>query len=66
LTVWNGNVVDVQLPLQSKCAVVELTRNGGQNIAKLENGMDVNVPSFVRVGDVIVVTTEDGKYVSRE
>lgn len=66
LTTWNGDVVEVQMPLQARCKVVEISQSGGQTIAKLENGMDVNVPTFVDVGDVIVVTTDDGKYVSRE
>lgn len=34
--------------------------------ATLENGLEVKVPLFICEGDVIVISTKDGKYVSRK
>ncbi len=65
ITFWNGQVVDVSLPLQAQWKVTETTQNGGQTLAILENGLSVSVPAFIDVGDTIIVTTEDCKYVSR-
>ena len=33
--------------------------------ATLENGLEVKVPLFICEGDVVVISTKDGKYVSR-
>ena len=34
--------------------------------ATLENGFEVKVPLFICEGDVVVISTKDGKYVSRK
>lgn len=34
--------------------------------ASLENGLEVKVPLFICEGDVVVISTKDGKYVSRK
>lgn len=34
--------------------------------ATLENGLEVKVPLFICDGDVVVISTKDGKYVSRK
>lgn len=34
--------------------------------ATLENGLEVKVPLFICEGDIIVISTKDGKYVSRK
>ena len=34
--------------------------------ATLENGLEVKVPLFICEGDVVVISTKDGKYVSRK
>lgn len=34
--------------------------------AELENGMTVKVPLFVNEGDEVIISTRDGKYVSRK
>lgn len=34
--------------------------------ATLENGLEIKVPLFICEGDVVVISTKDGKYVSRK
>lgn len=34
--------------------------------ATLENGLEVKVPLFINEGDIVVISTKDGKYVSRK
>ncbi|MCR6106414.1 elongation factor P [Salipaludibacillus agaradhaerens] len=41
------------------------TASGGTKPATLETGLTVQVPFFVNEGDVLVIDTRDGKYVSR-
>ena len=43
--------------------------NTSQNALKdatLENGLEVKVPLFINEGDEIIVSSKDGKYVSRK
>ena len=47
-------------------AVKGNTTNNAQKDAELENGLVVKVPLFIKNGDEIVVSTKDGKYVSRK
>ena len=47
-------------------AVKGNTSQGAQKDATLENGLEVKVPLFVNENDVVVVSTRDGKYVSRK
>lgn len=47
-------------------AVKGNTSSGAQKDAELENGMTVKVPLFIATGDTIIVSTRDGKYVSRK
>lgn len=46
-------------------AVKGNTSSGAQKDATLENGMIVKVPLFINEGESIIVSTSDGKYVSR-
>lgn len=69
---FQGEVLGVELPNTVELKVVETepgikgdTASGGSKPAKLETGITVQVPFFVNEGDVIVVNTSDGKYVSR-
>lgn len=52
-------VVDTELSLKGATAAAQYKP------AKLETGITVNVPSFIGVGDVIVVDTRTGEYASR-
>lgn len=46
-------------------AVKGNTANNAMKKAKLENGLEVEVPLFLNIGDVIKVNTETGTYISR-
>lgn len=72
LLFWNGRVIDFELPITVKLAVVEVdpglkgdTAQGGSKPAKLDTGAVVNVPLFVNTGDEILVDTRTGQYMSR-
>lgn len=41
------------------------TASNSPKPAKTETGLSLTVPAFVKIGDSIVVDTEEGKYVSR-
>ncbi len=41
------------------------TSSGGSKPATMETGLMVNVPFFVNQGDMLIVNTSDGSYVSR-
>ncbi|WP_339228096.1 elongation factor P [Oceanobacillus sp. FSL K6-2867] len=69
---YEGEVLGVDLPNNVELEVVETepgikgdTASGGSKPAKLETGHSVQVPFFVNQGDVLVINTSDGKYVSR-
>ena len=47
-------------------AVKGNTSQGAQKDATLENGLEIKVPLFINENDVVVVSTKDGKYVSRK
>ena len=72
VTFYEGKPISVQPPVKAKLKVIETppgvkgdTATGGTKPAKLETGATVNVPLFVNEGDVILVNTETGEYVSR-
>ena len=46
-------------------AVKGNTSQGAQKDATLENGMTIKVPLFIGEGESVLVSTKDGKYVSR-
>ena len=46
-------------------AVKGNTSSGAQKDATLENGMVIKVPLFINEGESILISTSDGKYVSR-
>lgn len=46
-------------------AVKGNTSTGAQKDATLENGMIIKVPLFINEGESVLVSTKDGKYVSR-
>ena len=47
-------------------AVKGNTSQGAQKDATLENGLEIKVPLFVNENDVVIVSSKDGKYVSRK
>ncbi|KAK7394964.1 hypothetical protein VNO78_15505 [Psophocarpus tetragonolobus] len=72
LLLWNGKVIDVELPITVKLTVIDVdpglkgdTAQGGTKPATLDTGAIVNVPLFVNVGDEILVDSRTGQYMSR-
>ncbi|MDD2421070.1 MAG: elongation factor P [Heliobacteriaceae bacterium] len=69
---WNGNLMGIELPntVELKVAKTEPgvkgdTASGGGKPATLETGAVVQVPFFVNEGDVLIIDTRSGDYVSR-
>ncbi|WP_053219243.1 elongation factor P [Virgibacillus senegalensis] len=69
---YGGETLGVELPNNVELKVVETepgikgdTASGGTKPAILETGISVQVPFFINEGDVLIINTADGKYVSR-
>lgn len=69
---FDGKVFGVKLPIKVQLAVKEAppdvrgnTAQGGSKIVTLETGAQMNVPMFIKEGDVLVINTETGEYVER-
>ncbi len=69
---YNSETLGVELPSTVKLEVVKTepgirgdTASGGSKPAELETGYTVQVPFFVNEGDVLVIDTSKGEYVSR-
>ena len=72
LTFYEGEPLDIEIPLtidlevtQAEMAVRGDTATGVTKKVKTETGLEVQVPNFVEVGDVIRVNTSDGSYITR-
>lgn len=70
--VWNGKVINLEVPIKMTLEVKEAppaikgnTAQGGTKQVVLETGAVVSTPLFVNAGDKIVVNTETGEYVER-
>ncbi|MBT2214427.1 elongation factor P [Virgibacillus dakarensis] len=69
---YEGEILGVDLPNNVELTVTETepgikgdTASGGLKTPPLENCLSVQVPFFINTGDVLVINTADGKYVSR-
>ncbi len=69
---FNGNIFAVKLPIKVALKVIEAppdvrgnTAQGGSKIVKLETGANINVPMFIKEGDVLMINTESGEYTER-
>jgi elongation factor P len=69
---YDGKPIGVDLPPSVELKVVETepelkgaTASNSNKPAKLETGITVQVPPFVREGDLIRVDTAEGKYMER-
>jgi len=69
---YQGEIIGIQLPNSVDLKVVETepgikgnTATGATKNAKLETGLNVQVPLFINEGDVLSIDTRDGKYLSR-
>jgi elongation factor P len=72
LTIYEGEPLDIEMPLTIDLEVVEAnmairgdTATGVTKKVVTETGLQVQVPGFVEVGDVIRVNTSDGSYITR-
>ena len=72
-TLWfDEKLFRVKLPVKVELKVTEAppdvrgnTAQGGSKIVELETGATIDVPMFVKQGDVIRINTETGEYVER-
>ncbi|WP_082233868.1 elongation factor P [Halobacillus massiliensis] len=69
---FQGETLGVELPKNVELKVVETepgikgdTASGGTKPATLETGLTVQVPFFINEGENLLISTTDGKYVSR-
>lgn len=69
---YDGEIMGINLPDKIALKVVETepavkgdTATSASKSATLETGLEVKVPLFIDTDEVILVTTEDGKYSSR-
>ncbi len=69
---FEGEVIGIDMPKNVELEVTETepglkgdTVSGGTKSATLETGLVVQVPLFINLGDKLVISTSDGKYVSR-
>ncbi len=68
----DGKLIGLKLPIKMDLLVTEAhpavkgnTAQGGSKMVKLETGAEVQVPMFIKEGDVIRVNTETGDYTDR-
>ncbi len=73
LQLFNGRIINVELPknIYLKVTYTEDVVKGDtstnvQKDATVETGINVKVPAFIKTGDVISVSTEDGSYRERK
>lgn len=69
---FNDKIISVKFPVKMDLMVKEVppaikgaTAQGGNKIATLETGAQINVPMFIEAGEVIRVNTETGEYNER-
>ena len=72
LTFYRGEALDIELPTSVDLKVVHAdvavrgdTATGVTKKVRVETGVEVQVPNFVKEGDVIQVDTRTGTYVTR-
>ncbi len=72
ITMFDGEVLGIDLPdkvelvvTHTEPAVKGNTTNNALKDAEVETGLMVRVPLFIEEGETIIVSTSDGKYVSR-
>src|SRR5699024_1120674 len=72
INMFEVEVLGVNLPKNDEVEVVETepdlkgdTVSGGSKAATLETGLVVQVPLFINQGDKLIISTDDGSYISR-
>ncbi|MFH5184871.1 elongation factor P [Paenibacillus sp. TAB 01] len=69
---YQGEILGINLPNSVELTVTETepgvkgnTAQGALKNAKMETGLNVQVPLFINEGDVLLIDCRDGKYISR-
>ena len=70
---YNGNPIGLQLPMFVELDVVEAepsakgdsSSGSGSKMVKLETGLELRVPPFIKQGEKVKVTTETGEFSGR-
>ena len=72
VTSYNGEPIGIELPKTVTLTVIDTapelrgaTASNSPKPAKTDTGLQLTVPTFIKIGDKIVVNTEEGKYLSR-
>ncbi len=73
LNKYNGNPIGLQLPMFVELKVVyaepgargDSSSGNGTKLAKLETGMEIRVPPFIKEGEKVKVVTETGEFSGR-
>jgi elongation factor P len=72
LTVFNEQIIGVQLPIKVDLKVTEAppavrgnTVQGGTKQVTLETGATIQTPLFINEGDTLRINTSTGEYVER-
>ena len=72
VVLYDGQPIGVELPNTVELTVAQTepgirgdTATGGSKPATMETGYTVQVPFFINIGDVLVIDTRSGLYVSR-
>ena len=69
---FENEIINVSLPIKIRLKVIEAPpgvkgdrAQGGTKTVTLETGVRVDVPLFIKTGDIIEINTETGEYVRR-
>ena len=72
IMMYGSETIGINLPNTVELKVAETepgirgdTQSGGSKPAKMETGLSVQVPFFVNEGETLIISTQDGSYVSR-
>jgi elongation factor P len=67
-----GKIIGLKLPIKMDLKVIEAhpavkgnTAQGGSKMVKVETGVELQVPMFIKEGDIIRINTETGDYTDR-
>lgn len=72
ITTYNGDPIGIELPSTVTLTVADCppeikgaTASNSPKPAKTDTGLQLNVPPFIKMGERIIVNTQDGSYVGR-
>lgn len=71
ITLWNNKAISINIPNFINLTVIDTESNKNKNInkntkiAKLNNGIKIKIPLFIKNGNIIKIDTRNEKYISR-